>query len=49
MPAWQTVPDARWENARHFISGERDVSEWIFTGTSAGPQAALCSDRGLSL
>ena len=30
-----TVPDAHWGNARHFISGERGVSEWIFTGTKA--------------
>jgi Ketosteroid isomerase homolog len=28
-----TFPDARWSNARHFISGDRGFSEWIFTGT----------------
>jgi len=26
-------PDARWENARHFVKGDRGVSEWTFTGT----------------
>lgn len=30
---WETFPDARWENARHFVRGERGVSEWTFTGT----------------
>lgn len=28
-----TYPDAHWGNARHFVSGDRGVSEWIFTGT----------------
>jgi steroid delta-isomerase-like uncharacterized protein len=28
-------PDAQWRNSRHFISGDRAVSEWIFTGTKA--------------
>ena len=26
-------PDARWNNARHFVHGDRGVSEWTFTGT----------------
>ena len=26
-------PDAHWGNARHFVHGERGVSEWTFTGT----------------
>lgn len=26
-------PDARWENPRHFIMGDRAFSEWMFTGT----------------
>ena len=30
---FKTFPDAHWGNARHFISGNRAVSEWIFTGT----------------
>jgi ketosteroid isomerase-like protein len=30
---WVTFPDARWGNARHFVCGDRGVSEWTFTGT----------------
>ena len=30
---FKTYPDAHWSNARHFISGDRAVSEWTFTGT----------------
>jgi steroid delta-isomerase-like uncharacterized protein len=30
---WSTFPDARWGNARHFVAGDRGVSEWTFTGT----------------
>jgi uncharacterized protein (TIGR02246 family) len=26
-------PDAHWGNARHFVTGDRGVSEWTFTGT----------------
>jgi steroid delta-isomerase-like uncharacterized protein len=28
-----TFPDAHWANARHFVAGDRGVSEWTFTGT----------------
>ncbi len=28
-----TFPDAQWRNPKHFISGNRGFSEWIFTGT----------------
>ena len=28
-------PDAHWGNPRHFISGHRGFSEWLFTGTKA--------------
>lgn len=28
-------PDAHWGNARHFVVGDRGVSEWTFTGTRA--------------
>ena len=28
-----TFPDARWGGARHFVHGDRGVSEWTFTGT----------------
>ena len=30
---FDAFPDARWANARHFIAGNRGVSEWTFTGT----------------
>jgi len=33
--AWQDFPDARWNDAHHFVTGNRGVSEWIFTGTHA--------------
>jgi steroid delta-isomerase-like uncharacterized protein len=32
---FKTYPDAHWGNAKHFISGDRGVSEWVFTGTKA--------------
>jgi hypothetical protein len=32
---FETFPDARWSNPRHFVSGNRAVSEWTFTGTRA--------------
>ncbi len=28
-----TFPDANWGNSKHFVSGDRGFSEWIFTGT----------------
>jgi steroid delta-isomerase-like uncharacterized protein len=31
---WATFPDAQWSGARHFVQGERGVSEWTFTGTA---------------
>lgn len=30
---WATFPDAHWGSPRHFVHGDRGVSEWIFTGT----------------
>ena len=32
---WADFPDAHWGNARHFVHGDRGVSEWTFTGTRA--------------
>jgi steroid delta-isomerase-like uncharacterized protein len=29
---WKTFPDAQWNSPRHFVSGDRGVSEWTFTG-----------------
>lgn len=33
--AWATVPDAQWRNGKHFVHGDRGISEWTFTGTAA--------------
>jgi steroid delta-isomerase-like uncharacterized protein len=33
--AWKDFPDAKWADARHFVSGNQGVSEWIFSGTQA--------------
>ena len=30
---WAVFPDAHWGGARHFVQGDRGVSEWTFTGT----------------
>jgi ketosteroid isomerase-like protein len=30
---FKNFPDAKWINPHHFVSGNRAVSEWIFTGT----------------
>lgn len=32
---WQVFPDAQWNDDRHFVEGDRGVSEWYFTGTNA--------------
>ena len=29
------VPDVRFDDIRHFVTGDRGVSEWTFTGTTA--------------
>ena len=31
--AWQTFPDAHSGGARHFVCGDRGVSQWTFAGT----------------
>lgn len=33
--AWQTMPDAAWLDADHFVAGDRGVSECTFSGTKA--------------
>jgi ketosteroid isomerase-like protein len=33
---WEMFPDARWNDAVHFVDGDRGCSEWTFTGTKAG-------------
>lgn len=32
---WETLPDVRFDDARHFVSGDRGCSEWVFRGTRA--------------
>lgn len=32
---FSTFPDAHWGGARHFVHGDRGVSEWTFSGTAA--------------
>jgi steroid delta-isomerase-like uncharacterized protein len=32
---FETFPDAHWADARHFIAGNRGVSEWTFSGTQS--------------
>ena len=32
---WTTFADAAWRDARHFVCGDRGVSEWTFSGTRA--------------
>jgi steroid delta-isomerase-like uncharacterized protein len=35
IDVWTMFPDAHWGDARHFVHGDRGVSEWTFTGTRA--------------
>jgi ketosteroid isomerase-like protein len=30
---FEAFPDAQWASPRHFVAGDRGVSEWTFTGT----------------
>ena len=32
---FEVFPDARFGDVRHFVAGNRGVSEWLFTGTTA--------------
>lgn len=32
---WKTFPDAAWNDVQHFVSGDRAVTEWRFTGTKS--------------
>lgn len=33
VEVWTNFPDAQWGNARHFVQGDRGVTQWTFTGT----------------
>ena len=41
-----TFPDAHWGGARHFVCGDRAVSEWTFTGTRAAAISSRCATAG---
>lgn len=30
---WASIKDANWAHHSHFVSGDRAVSEWVFSGT----------------
>ena len=45
---WATFPDAHWGGARHFVCGDRGVSEWTFTGTRAGRRDSVSNSRASS-
>ena len=34
LAIFDAYADGRWNNPRHFVSGNRAVSEWTFTGTT---------------
>jgi len=40
-------PDARFGDARHFVAGDRGVSEWTFTGTA--PDGRVVEVNGCDL
>ena len=31
---WKKFPDAKWQNPTHFVSGDRGVTQWLFTGST---------------
>ena len=33
IDVFTNFPDAHWGDARHFVQGDRGVSQWTFTGT----------------
>jgi ketosteroid isomerase-like protein len=35
LAVWETYPDGQWSQPHHFVTGDRGVTEWIFTGTRA--------------
>ncbi|MEE4599127.1 nuclear transport factor 2 family protein [Streptomyces sp. DSM 41524] len=41
------MPDAQWHDARHFVAGDRGVTEWTFTATK--PNGARIETDGCDL
>jgi len=44
---WNTFPDAQWLDDKHFVHGDRGVSEWTFRGTTK--DGKLVETRGCDL
>lgn len=42
---FETFPDACWSEDTHFVSGDRGVSEWTFSGTDA-EDGEVVEERG---
>lgn len=38
---FETCPDSSWHSARHFVSGDRGLSEWIYRCTRASDGARI--------
>jgi ketosteroid isomerase-like protein len=45
--AWKNFPDAQWLNGKHFVAGDRGVSEWLFVGT--GLDGKLVEANGVDI
>ena len=45
---FESFPDARWDADTHFVSGNRGVSEWVFSGTDAEDGSAV-KERGCDI
>lgn len=43
----EAIPDGKWLDARHFVAGERGVSEWTFRAT--GPDGGTIERNGVDL
>ncbi len=44
----EAFPDARWGDDRHFVSGDRGVSEWVFSGTDSEDGSTI-RERGCDI
>lgn len=45
---WEKFPDARWNNPKHFVCGNRGYSEWLFSGSTADGKEK-CLAHGVDL
>ena len=41
---FKTMPDAQWRDAKHFIVGDRGVTQWMFTATR--PDGSKVESKG---